>query len=53
VHLPTAALFDLGGFAVVLGSTVVLLTALAHQSLRARRRQASVAEEPGEGVEWK
>ncbi|WP_101048623.1 monovalent cation/H+ antiporter subunit A [Macromonas nakdongensis] len=53
VHLPTAALFDLGVFAVVLGSTVLLLTALAHQSLRARRRQASVAEEPGEGVEWK
>jgi len=40
VHLPTAALFDLGVFAVVVGSTLLLLTAIAHQSLRARRRQA-------------
>lgn len=38
LHLPTAALFDLGVFAVVVGSTLLLLTALAHQSLRARRR---------------
>jgi multicomponent K+:H+ antiporter subunit A len=40
VHLPTAALFDLGVFCVVLGATLLLLTALAHQSLRARRRPA-------------
>ncbi len=39
VHLPTAALFDLGVFAVVLGSALLLLTALAHQSLRVRRRR--------------
>jgi multicomponent K+:H+ antiporter subunit A len=26
-------------FAVVVGSTLLLLTAIAHQSLRARRRQ--------------
>lgn len=39
VHLPTAAIFDLGVFAVVVGSTLLLLTAIAHQSLRARRRQ--------------
>jgi multicomponent K+:H+ antiporter subunit A len=38
VHLPSAALFDFGVFAVVLGSTLLLLTALAHQSLRARRK---------------
>jgi multicomponent K+:H+ antiporter subunit A len=38
VHLPSAAVFDLGVFAVVLGSTLLLLTALAHQSLRVRRR---------------
>ena len=38
LHLPSAALFDLGVFAVVLGSSMLLLTALAHQSLRARRR---------------
>lgn len=40
VHLPSAALFDLGVFAVVVGATLLLLTAIAHQSLRARRRQA-------------
>jgi multicomponent K+:H+ antiporter subunit A len=39
VHLPTAALFDLGVFAVVVGSTLLLLTAIAHQSLRAQRQQ--------------
>lgn len=38
LHLPTAALFDAGVFAVVLGSTVLLLASLAHQSQRARRR---------------
>jgi len=45
VHLPTAAIFDLGVFAVVVGSTLLLLTALAHQSLRARRRQVMVLED--------
>ncbi|MEO7151129.1 MAG: monovalent cation/H+ antiporter subunit A [Burkholderiaceae bacterium] len=39
VHLPTAALFDLAVFAVVVGSVLLLLTALAHQSLRARRHK--------------
>jgi len=38
LHLPSAAVFDLGVFAVVVGATLLLLTALAHQSLRARRR---------------
>ena len=49
VHLPTAALFDLGVFAVVVGSTLLLLTAIAHQSLRARRRQplAATSEDAG------
>jgi len=41
VHLPTAAIFDLGVFAVVVGATLLLLTAIAHQSLRARRRHES------------
>jgi multicomponent K+:H+ antiporter subunit A len=40
VHLPSALFFDLGVFLVVLGSTMLLLTALAHQSGRARRRPA-------------
>jgi multicomponent K+:H+ antiporter subunit A len=38
LHLPSAAVFDLGVFSVVLGSSMLLLTALGHQSLRARRR---------------
>jgi multicomponent K+:H+ antiporter subunit A len=44
VHLPSAALFDLGVFAVVLGATLLLLTALAHQSLRVRRKPAAGAQ---------
>ncbi len=52
VHLPTAALFDLGVFAVVVGATLLLLTAIAHQSLRARRRQtqAEVLADSGEAA---
>ncbi|MGK3960852.1 monovalent cation/H+ antiporter subunit A [Sorangium sp. So ce118] len=38
VHLPSATFFDLGVFAVVVGATLLTLTALAHQSLRAHRR---------------
>ena len=38
LHLPSAAFFDLGVFLVVLGSSMLLLTALGHQSLRAGRR---------------
>jgi multicomponent K+:H+ antiporter subunit A len=45
VHIPSAALFDLGVFAVVVGSTLLLLTAIAHQSLRARRQLAAQDEE--------
>lgn len=44
VHLPSAALFDLGVFAVVVGSTLLMLTAIAHQSLRAQRRDMAEAE---------
>jgi multicomponent K+:H+ antiporter subunit A len=40
VHLPSAALFDAGIFAVVLGSTLLILIALAHQSIRGQRRGA-------------
>ncbi|HEX6239535.1 MAG TPA: hydrogen gas-evolving membrane-bound hydrogenase subunit E, partial [Polyangiales bacterium] len=41
LHLPSAALFDLGVFAVVVGATLLILTALAHQSIRAHRRSAA------------
>jgi len=45
VHLPSAMFFDIGIFTVVVGSTMLILTALAHQSLRSRRpaRQAKPA----------
>jgi multicomponent K+:H+ antiporter subunit A len=37
LHVPTALAFDLGVFGVVFGCTVLVLIALAHQSLRAHR----------------
>jgi multicomponent K+:H+ antiporter subunit A len=40
VHIPSATFFDLGVFSVVVGATLLILTALAHQSLRAHRRAA-------------
>lgn len=45
VHVPSAALFDLGVFTVVVGSTFLLLSSLAHQSMRARRQQGVAAED--------
>jgi len=39
VHFPSAAFFDLGVFAVVVGSTLLILTALAHQSIRVHGQQ--------------
>ncbi|AKJ30072.1 monovalent cation/H+ antiporter subunit A [Caldimonas brevitalea] len=42
LHLPSAFFFDLGVFAVVVGATLLLLTAIAHQSLRAQRRPERV-----------
>ena len=38
LHLPSAFLFDLGVFVVVVGSSMLMLVALAHQSLRAHRQ---------------
>ncbi len=37
LHLPSAFVFDLGVFTVVVGTTMLMLVALAHQSLRAHR----------------
>jgi multicomponent K+:H+ antiporter subunit A len=37
VHLGSAMLFDLGVFSLVLGAILLILVALAHQSVRARR----------------
>lgn len=38
VHFPSALAFDLGVFAVVVGSTMLILVVLAHQSLRSHRQ---------------
>ena len=34
---PSALFFDMGVFTLVLGSTMLILTALAHQSVRSHR----------------
>jgi multicomponent K+:H+ antiporter subunit A len=39
LHLPSAILFDLGVFLLVIGATTLILIALAHQSVRARREE--------------
>ena len=41
VHIASALFFDTGVFAVVVGSTLLILIALGHQSTRARRRPSS------------
>ncbi|KFN49923.1 monovalent cation/H+ antiporter subunit A [Arenimonas composti] len=49
LHVPSAAFFDLGVMTVVVGATLLILTALAHQSIRAHRKLAPRAgDEPGE-----
>jgi multicomponent K+:H+ antiporter subunit A len=37
VHIPSAMLFDIGVFATVVGATLLILVAIAHQSLRSPR----------------
>jgi multicomponent K+:H+ antiporter subunit A len=43
LHLPSAFFFDLGVFMVVVGATMLILVALAHQSIRSHRQL------PGDG----
>jgi multicomponent K+:H+ antiporter subunit A len=38
IHLSTVLLFDLGVYLLVIGATVLILVALAHQSMRSPRR---------------
>ncbi len=53
LHVPSALLFDAGVFALVVGSTLLILTALAHQSVRrhgavpTRERVATAGAEVG------
>jgi len=44
VHVPSALFFDMGVFALVLGATMLILTALAHQSIRSHRWSEEQAE---------
>jgi len=44
LHLPSAFFFDLGVFCVVVGSTMLILVALAHQSIRSHRLPLSAAD---------
>ncbi|MDM0104468.1 monovalent cation/H+ antiporter subunit A [Variovorax sp. J22R24] len=37
IHVPSALFFDMGVFALVLGATMLILTSLAHQSIRSHR----------------
>ena len=43
LHAPSAFMFDLGVFLVVVGSTMLTLVALAHQSLRSHRAAADAS----------
>ena len=38
IHFASALFFDAGVFAAVVGSTLLILTALAHQSVRSHRK---------------
>ncbi|MEO8626494.1 MAG: monovalent cation/H+ antiporter subunit A [Betaproteobacteria bacterium] len=40
IHVPSALFFDMGVFSVVVGATLLILTALAHQSVRSHRESA-------------
>jgi multicomponent K+:H+ antiporter subunit A len=46
LHLSTVIAFDLGVFAMVVGATVLILIALAHQSLRSHRVPRAPATAP-------
>jgi multicomponent K+:H+ antiporter subunit A len=45
LHLSSVLLFDLGVYLLVVGATVLMLVALAHQSMRVPRRRAPGMEE--------
>jgi multicomponent K+:H+ antiporter subunit A len=45
IHLASATFFDLGVYVLVVGATLLILTSLAHQSVRGHRFHARLAEE--------
>jgi multicomponent K+:H+ antiporter subunit A len=48
LHVPSALFFDMGVFALVLGATMLILTGLAHQSVRSHRWSEEQAERAAE-----
>ena len=48
VHLSSVLFFDLGVYMLVVGGSVLILVALAHQSLRAQRKAAAEAQQAAE-----
>jgi multicomponent K+:H+ antiporter subunit A len=50
LHLSTVLLFDLGVFLLVIGATVLILVALAHQSRRGHRKPAGAHVKPEAAV---
>ena len=45
MHVASALFFDIGVFTLVVGSTLLILTAIAHQSIRGHRYHARLQEE--------
>jgi len=45
VHFASATFFDIGVFALVVGSTLMILTSIAHQSVRSHRHHARMAQD--------
>src|SRR5690606_30440581 len=41
IHISSVLFFDVGVYMLVVGATILILVALAHQSLRFRRKSAS------------
>ena len=48
IHIASAMFFDMGVFALVVGATMLILTAIAHQSVRGHRYHARLKEEEDE-----
>ena len=51
VHLASALFFDAGVFATVVGATLLILTALAHQSVRSHRQAPERSAAAGTGLQ--
>jgi multicomponent K+:H+ antiporter subunit A len=51
IHLYSTLWFDIGVYMLVVGATVLMLVALAHQSLRSYRRPVVTQPESGLRVE--